>query len=272
MPAMRLSVCSIAWRGTSGYNQQAPATPFAELLPRIKGWGYDGVELWWPHLEGLNAAGLTGLRDQLRSAGLAVPMISAYYNFTGTPAEAAESLALGHRVLAAAKLLGATGIRIFTGKKRSRGADAGEWRQCCSALRELAIAGWDPAAPSGGIAVAAEIHDWNLMDSIEGCERLIQQVDHSGFGFIFHPSLFAPDPVPALHRLRPAVRHVHATNGAGGLADGPIDWKRLVTAFRASDYRGYLSVEWFGAEPDTVAAREAAFLRAALGHASSAVR
>jgi sugar phosphate isomerase/epimerase len=264
MPAMRISVCSIAWRDGSGYGQQAPITPFAELLPRIRSWGYDGVELWWPHIEGLDAAGLTGLRDMLRSAGLAVPMISAYYDFTGTPAAAARSLALGHRVMAAARLLGAPAIRIFTGKKRSTGADAGEWRQCCAALRELASAGRNPAAQGGGVALAAEIHDWNLMDSINGCERLIQQVDHPGFGFIFHPSLFAPDPVPALHRLRPAVRHVHAINGAGGLADGPVDWKRLIRAFRAVDYRGYLSVEWFGPDADMVAAREAAFLRAAL--------
>lgn len=253
---MKPSVCSIAWRSDRrSYQGPNLAAPFDELLPRIAGWGYRGIELWGPHIAHLDAAGLADLRGLLDRHDLAVPMVSSYYDFTGSADKLAESLAHGRETIARARALGAAGIRVFTGKKRGGDASPAEWEQCCQALRRLC----DEAGP---IILAAEIHDWNLMDTAENCERLVAAVGRPNFGLIWHPTHFGPDPLPTWLRLRQHVRHVHATNRGGGLADGTIDWRAMLAALRRDGYAGWISVEWFGEDPDGVAQREAAYLAA----------
>lgn len=257
---MRCCVCSIAWRiDRKSYVGPNLALPWAELLPLARSMGYEGVEVWEPHVAHLDDAGLAELRAGFAAHGLAAPMLSGYFNFTKSPESAVSSLANGRRVLARARALGIGMIRIFTGNHRSRDADEEQWARAADALRTLC----DEAAPDG-ITLAAEIHDWNLVDSVEGCERLIALIDRPNFGLIFHPSHFSPDPLPALERLLPHVRHLHATNPPATLADGAIDYPRLLAALDRLGYAGWLSVEYFGDDPAGRCRREAEFLAAQL--------
>jgi sugar phosphate isomerase/epimerase len=159
-------------------------------------------------------------------------------------------------VLARARRLGAAAIRIFTGNHRSADADAEQWARAVACLQELA----DAAAPYG-IKLAAEVHDWNLMDTVDGCLRLIDRIARPNFGFIYHPTHFAADPIAPLAQLGRHVLHVHATNVDGDLEHGRVRWTEVVAALRGHGFAGYLSVEWFRADPDGVAQREVAYLR-----------
>ncbi len=258
---MKISACSIAWRKAKTYTgNDNLARPFPGILHDLAAWGYDGVELWDPHVEVMDAAAIDQLAAALATHRLTVPMLSAYYNFTKSAQHATDSLAHGHRVLARARRLGATAIRVFTGNHRSADADAEQWARAVACIQELC----DDAAASG-IALAAEVHDWNLMDTVDGCERLIDRVARPNFGLIYHPTHFPADPIAPLHRLARHVRHVHATNLDGTLETGRLRWADLVTALRGHGFTGYLSVEWFGDAADAVARREGAFLRGLIG-------
>ncbi len=258
---MKLSACSIAWRKTKTYtgvdNLQRP---FPEIIRDLAAWGYDGVELWDPHVEAMDAAAIDQLTAALAAHRLTVPMLSAYYNFTKSAQHAADSLAHGHRVLARARAVGATAIRIFTGNHRSADADAEQWARTVACLQELC----DDAATTG-ITLAAEVHDWNLMDTVDGCERLVDRVARPNFGLIDHPTLFPASPTGLLQRLARHVRHVHATNLDGTLETGRLHWAEIVAALRDHGFTGYLSVEWFGSDADATVQREGAFLRDLIG-------
>ncbi|MFM2092308.1 MAG: hypothetical protein RLZZ127_2797 [Planctomycetota bacterium] len=255
-----LSVCTIAWQRKDRYAVPPPIEiPLPDLLPRLPGLGFSGVEIWEPHLAALPPERLPELRRQLADLGLAVPMVSGYYDFTGDADRCEASERHAEAVLARTAAVGGAAIRIFTGKQRSSTCTPDGRVRAVDALRRLAVRGADL-----GIRLAAEVHDWNLTDTVDACRDLVRDIGHPGFGLIFHPSLFSPDPVPALHALWPAVYHIHATNPPGGIADGPIDWQRLVAVLHARGYAGWLSVEWFQADADQATAREAAALRAAL--------
>lgn len=257
MAGLALSMCSIAWRiDRRSYSGPNLVRPLPEVLATIAAAGYDGVELWGPHAA---AAGHAETGAEAARLGLAVPMLSDYFNFTRSPESAATSLAHGHAVIAAARTVRAGAMRIFTGNHRSRDATAEQWERCVRCLQELC----DDAA-THGIVLAAELHDWNLMDTADGAERLLALVGRGNLRLIFHPSLFGAGAVAAWSRLRPHIHHVHATNGDGGLAAGPVPWPALVERMRADGWSGHLAVEWFGAEPEAVARREAAYLRGLL--------
>ncbi|MFM2092648.1 MAG: hypothetical protein RLZZ127_3137 [Planctomycetota bacterium] len=262
-----LSVCTIAWQRKDRYASPPPIEiSLPELLPRLPGLGFTGVEIWEPHLAALPADRLPALRRQLADLGLAVPMVSGYYDFTGDAERCAASERHAEAVLERTAAVGGSAIRIFTGKQRSS--------TCAPEARERAVAALRRLAERGaglGIRLAAEVHDWNLTDTVEACEALVRDVARPSFGLIFHPSMFSPDPVPALHRLWPWIFHIHATNPPGGIADGPIDWHRLVGVLAARGYAGWLSVEWFTEDPDRATAREAAALGAATGALAPAI-
>jgi sugar phosphate isomerase/epimerase len=241
---MRICACSIAWQQLGRWDDEPVIqVPLIEVLPTLAAWGYDGVEIWEPHSRSAEPDNGTGLRAALAAAGLSVPMLSGYFNFTRSAAEAAASLAHGHRVLARARAIGAAAIRIFTGNHRGGDASPEQWDRCVGCLQELA-----DAAAADGIRLAAELHDWNLMDTVDNALRLIGRIDRPNAGLIFHPSLLAPDPLPGLRRLAPHVFHVHCTNPGGTLASGSIDYPALIAALHAIGYDGWLSVEHFAAD------------------------
>lgn len=258
MTGLQISMCTIGWRADRrSYQGPNLARPFPEVLSAIRDAGCDGAELWGPHVAAVGAA---AVRAELQRFGLAAPMLSDYFNFTRNPESAAASLAHGHAVIAAADAVGATAVRIFTGNHRSADANPEQWERCAACLRELCA-----AAAQRGIALAAELHDWNLTDTPEGAERLLALVDQPNLRLIFHPSLFGSGTINAYARLRPHIHHVHASNGARPLADGPVPWPELVDRLRADDWSGFLSVEWFGPDPEAVALRECTYLRRLIG-------
>mgnify|MGYP000927268063 CR=1 FL=1 len=71
MPHLNTSFCTIAYR-----NQ--PDTPLPAILAAIAEAGYNGVELWWPHVETTTPAQLTVLRQLADQLELTIPMVSPY--------------------------------------------------------------------------------------------------------------------------------------------------------------------------------------------------
>jgi sugar phosphate isomerase/epimerase len=260
---MKISFCSIGFQKHKWSSPLTIEQPLREILPAIAAAGCDGVEIWEPHLRFLDATELAEIARQLADLRLEVAMISPYFNFTTSDETAAQSLADARRVLAQARQLGGRAIRVFTGKTASKDATPAQWQRTTTSLQQLA-----DESLADGIQWVAEIHAWNLMDTVESTQRLLAEVDRPNFGIIYHPSNLKPDYLGAIAQFGPAIRHVHATNArdkqAGPLAEGELDYRQIIPQLKSCGYLGYLSIEWFGADPALVAQRETAYLRSLL--------
>ncbi len=265
---MRICQCSIGYQQENRYKPEAGIqVPLVDILPDLGRWGYDGVEIWEPHVGRLDLDGFEDVRRGLADHGLAVPMLSSYYNFTKSLQHAVESMRRARGVLEEARWLGADNIRIFTGNHRGEDATIEQWARCVSCLRDLA-----DVAAAYGIGLAAELHDWNLMNTTDNALRLVELVGKDNFGLIFQPSDVFPGHEESLERLAPHIRHVHATNKTGpaeeggkargcALAEGRMDWPRMLRRLGELGFTGYVAIEWMGPDPAAMGEREAAWLR-----------
>lgn len=255
---MRVSMCTIAWK----------PTPIEAVLPTIAAAGYDGAELWGPHLDRFAAehGSLDPLVQQLAALGLQAPMVSAYFDLRNEPD---EGIAVATRHIHYALRVGAPLVRMFTGGGSSA-AEPEVWAVVAEVLGEICTL----AAPYG-VGLALETHQGHLHDSTPGTLRLLQMVNARNLGVnldIYNLFAIGEDPLEALAQLEPWLRIVHLKNGRTvgaasqpcGLAEGDLDYGPFLRALAERAYGGFVSVEWFGPEPDRAAIAELAAVRQAL--------
>ncbi len=261
---MKSCFCTIGFQKNKWGQERVLENPLSEILPRVAQSGFDGVEIWEPHIGAMSAAQQGETRRQLDDLGLEVAMISPYFDFTSSEESAARSVDEGMRVLEAARCLESRAVRCFTGKTASADATDEQWQRAARSLRQLA-----DASAADGILWALETHSWNLMDSVEGALRLLRETDHPNVRLIFQPSTFKINYLEALALLGAHVCHIHATNSRdkapASLGGGEIDYAEIVARLRSLGFDGYVSVEYMGDEPERVAREEGPYLRRLLG-------
>lgn len=258
---IRAAMCSIAWRDE----------PIQDVAPRVAAAGYVGIEVWGPHVDRLVTEGgrVEDLARQLGDLGLAVPMVSAYFDLVH---DLEGSLDTARRTLGYCRALGAPLMRVFTGGGNSAEASIGVWRAVVGGLRRLCA-----LATEEGVELALETHDGHLHDTTDSTLRLIRQVGMPNLVVnldICNLYVRGEDTVAALQRLEPYVRILHLKNSRReadrwlsgvALGEGAMDYTTFLRALAESRYGGYVSIEWFGPDPDAAAVAELAFLREALG-------
>jgi 3-dehydroshikimate dehydratase len=260
MRGMKISFCSIGFQKNKWGKDRVVERPIREIIHLVADAGYDGIEIWEPHVRELNEAELREVRELLQIRGLAAPMLSPYFNFTTSEETAAKSMEDARAALQLARVLPAAAIRVFTGKTGSQDATEEQWTRAADCLRQLA----DESA-ADGIRWAAETHSWNLMDTVEGTLRLVNAVNRPNFGVIYQPSTLTPGHMAALEKLAPHIFHVHATNSRDKkgcrLADGEMDYREIISGLRRIGFEDFISVEWMGENPEEKLQTEAPFLR-----------
>ncbi|MFW5752525.1 MAG: sugar phosphate isomerase/epimerase family protein [Planctomycetota bacterium] len=242
-------------------------TTVSELVPLFVELGWQGIEIWEPHVAELERDELAALGTQIREAGLTVPMLSSYYNFTKSPEHAAESLANGHRVLYEARLLGARSLRIFTGNHRSADASPEQWGRCASCLRELC-----DSAADDGISLSLHMHDWNLADTVAGTLRLLELVDRDNCRVLSKPAIYHPDHLAVHDALMPHLEAIHLTAGRTvdgqnqrcTLAESDLDWEACIGHLHDHGFTGWLILNWMGSDALRYGRDSAVWLRGVL--------
>lgn len=265
---MRLAQSTIAFQDTHLDHSDEPfPTTITELVARWPELGWDGIEIWYPHVADLDDTALVAVAAQLREQDLAVPMLSSYYNFTSSADHAADSLTHGHEVLRRARILGAEALRIFTGKHRSADADNEQWQRCAVCLQELC-----DAAASHGIILALHMHDWNLIDTVAGTRRLIDMVGRANLKVLSKPSIYAPEHLAVHEALADVLQGIHLTaahtrDGRSvpcRLAESDLDWPACIAHLRRLGYDGWLTLNWMAANGWAMGRDAAAWLRSVL--------
>lgn len=263
---MRINACSVAFR-----HLDVTARGLADYTMTS---GFDGLEIWLPHARAL-------AQDWARLARRPrVPMLAAYL-----PLGSGLDMAEAAEVCALTRHWGAGRLRLFAGDVGSH-CDAGRRAAIIADLRRAA-----DAAEAHGLRIAVEIHPDTLADSPDAALDLLGQVDHPALGLNFdvlHVWEAGADPVAALARLRGHILHHHlktvtdrraltvfdsanihdpngTRNGICPLFDGALDYAAILDALPDG---ADCSLEWFGADPAAVMARDRARIA---GHARRAV-
>lgn len=229
--------------------------PIEEVLPRAAEIGYQGVEIWGPHIDGKPDEELIALREEARALGLGIPCITPYLCFTGSREEWEASLAIGRRFIHYADLLEAPFIRGLTSVHidlkdfrqqpvarlnnlaPSAQATPQQWQQTIEAYRQLTS-----EIDSAGVDVtfALETHGNNLSDTLAGCRRLLDEVNSPRLRILYQGFL-DEEPAEGLDDIYDAVVHVHVQYVG---SRGREKFLPVVRKLASKGYTGWVNVEF----------------------------
>ena len=225
-----------------------------EVIPRLGGLGYDGVEIWGRQLDGLSDDEVLALRSVVVNHGLVVCATSPYFDFIQGPERWGRSLHDSRTVCHQARLLSASILRYReVDCVSSADMNKGQWAACLDGLKALC----GLAAPD--LIVGIECHVDLPQDTVENILMMIDRVDAPNLKVIFQPDMYPPSEVPAaFDALYPHTAHVHVGNvqkGGGtdangfplrthlGDPEGEYDFCWLLKELDRRNYEGFVTVE-----------------------------
>lgn len=256
----------------------------SELADWASQQGFNGLELWGIHARHLaqRPDGRAGHGAQwLAERGLRVPMISDYLPLDG---DEASAIARTREACQLAGQWGATKLRTFAGRTASNQLDAGARERLALRLRRLA-----DCADEAGLSLVVETHPGTLADTVATSRELMLAADHPALGInldVLHVWEAGDDPVGAMTRLQPWIRHCHFKNiaryeqlvvftpdnvyspagdreGMVPVLDGACDYRPVLNQLK--QWPGHrpmdVSLEWFGGNCHRVLASDLARLR-----------
>ncbi|KIL37321.1 hypothetical protein SD71_01105 [Cohnella kolymensis] len=247
---MKTSIC------TSGFKEWS----LEEVFDWVKPLELDGIELWMGHIERFQEehGPLDKLKAKLQEYGLEVPAISGYTTFSGGFSGERdlqqEFKSLNH-LLDVARQLNCPLIRTFVGHKSSRLASPEQWGQVVSDMMKVMS-----KADQYEINIAIEIHYDTFVDNTESLQDLVREVNHPRVKVVFdgaNLNVERIDQMEALPTVYSLVEHVHLKNYKWDhdnfyktipvpVFDGDIDNRALLHELQKRNYKGYISVEYFG--------------------------
>jgi sugar phosphate isomerase/epimerase len=159
--------------------------------------------------------------------------------------------------------LGAKTVRIFAGNMEKGDTEEAAQQFCVEAIQ----AACDQAARHG-IILALENHG-GIVSTIDQMLAVVQAVKHDSFGVNLDTGNFhSDDPYADLEKLAPyaVVVQIKTEIQRKGKPKEPADLKRLTDILRAAGYRGYVALEYEGAEdPKTAVPRAIESLKKLMG-------
>jgi len=209
------------------------ATP-EDGLPRLREYGFEGIELW---PDALSKYGAEGWAKALRTVGLRCFQLCPYFNFMEGEPKLRETRRIFDEFLAAARVLDCTRLRAFTGPPWGNGvvgareATEGQWRDAIHGLQEFC----DLAAPER-VEICLECHEGSLMEDSPSALRLIEAVGRPNLTTNLQLPLREEDWRASLEKLGRYTSHIHIHNWTGGmgvgeltyLSEGAFDWLPVV--------------------------------------------
>lgn len=214
--------------------------------------GLDGIELLGVHFPRTDRDYLLMLRKRCADLFLSIAMASADGHLSGSDdAERAEQVAYLKNWIEFGATLGAPAVRLFC--PRSQELEAGGpalYARVIAALNEVA----DYAA-GYGITMAMENHGGMTADLLL---QILRDVDSPFLKLTLDTGNFppgrhvGPDTYRSLERCAPHAAIVHAKffDVAPDGRDREFDWERIRRLLDEAGFRGFLSLEYEGEDPD----------------------
>ena len=245
-PIMKLGVTTYIWA--------ADFTPSRlDVLPRIKAWGFDGIELPIFRPEGFPAAELRrGIEQQGLDCTASIALVSGLSLVSDDADVRRRTLRHVEDTIKATAELGArllagpvyAPVGYLPGRRRT----ADEWQRAVEAYQRL-----EETLAAHDVTLAIEplnrFETYFLNTAADGvalCEAASSP--HVGLLFdTFHANIEAKDVAAALRLAAPYVRHIHMSeNDRGTPGSGHVDWPGVMEAIRDIGYDRWLTIEGFG--------------------------
>jgi D-psicose/D-tagatose/L-ribulose 3-epimerase len=249
---MRYGMNLLLW--TAGVTEQ-----HLPLLEKMKGWGFDGVEL---PLFDAPMPGLPQRLDDLELGRTAVTVCSAETNPID-PDPAVRQAALDYlkqRIDWCAEV----GVEVLCGPLHSalgvlpgRGRTDEEWGWCVEVLRQAA----EHAGPTGVKLSVEPLNRFEVyfLNTMADADRLVAEVGHPSLGYLydtFHANIEECDVAESVTANARGINHVHVSeNHRGTPGTGHVHWDATFRALKQVGYDGWMTIEAFGrALPELAAA------------------
>ncbi len=235
-----------------------PEWTLDEILTRLPGYGYAGVELrgLGPDLDLTQSphfapVAIEETRRRFADAGLAICGVDTSCNFSDPdPAARARNLEEGRRAIDLAATLGAPTVRVFGGGIGSESERAEAVKRVASALSDLG----DQAAQTGAVRVVLETHD--AFSTGAQAADVLRQAAHPQVRALWdlhHPFRHGETPTETFRALGPYVEQTHVKDSKPGgtyclLGEGDIPIREMLRLLKSGDekggYDGWLNLEW----------------------------
>ena len=253
---MKLGLCTIAFR----------EKPLEEVVNIAADYGFDGIEIWGkePHMPpNFDAEYVQKVRAMVLAKGLSVSALGSYVNplmpWYQRHLEEAFKIAQGLRTNL---------VRIWPGGGPSKTISPDDKRMINFRLTSLTQ--W---AQFRQLTLGLEMHNNNLSDSIDSTLELVKNVELPALKTYYQPFFGSngDDPYDAAQKLAPYIVNVHAQNAdASGngcpIADGVVDYAKVIEILNSHRYEGYLEVEFVhGADKLEALQRDRDYLASLVG-------
>jgi D-psicose/D-tagatose/L-ribulose 3-epimerase len=232
------------------------------LLAKIKGWGFDGVELPLFAASEDNLKRVARELDNLGLARTAVCICTPEANPI-SPEPSVRRAAVDHlrQRIDWCALVGAEVLcgpfHSALGSLQGRGRTEDEWNWCVEVQREAAR-----HAGEAGLKLSVEPlnrFEVYFLNTMADADRLVREVHQPGYGYLydsFHANIEECDIRRSVTENAPGINHVHISeNHRGTPGAGHVRWEETFAGLKEIGYDGWLTIEAFGrALPELAAA------------------
>jgi len=223
------------------------------ILPAIREYGYDGVEIPifapadFPAASirrGLERAGLECTVSGVLMPGLSI--LSDDAAVRRTTQTHLEDCVKAVAEVGAGVLVGPlySPVGYLPGRRRTED----EWKRAVEAYQALG-----PVLASHRVTLAVEAlnrFETYFLNTVADGAALVSQVGHPNVGLLcdtFHANIEEKDVAAAFRAAGPWIKHVHTCeNDRGTPGTGHVDWPGVFAALRDVGYDGWLTIESFG--------------------------
>jgi len=226
---------------------------FPRLFERLKGMGYDSVEMPILNVDARKLAALGSTLDGLGLDRTGATCLTPERNLIGEDRKQ-RAAGIEHlkkvidacRTLRIKLLIGPiyAALGVFSGRPPT----TQEWAWAVEGLREVS-----EHARDAGVTLAAEYlnrFEIYLLNCAADTARMVREVDHPNFRMMydtFHANIEEKNIASALDGCKDVMVHVHISeNDRSTPGKGGVNWGETWTALKKIDYSGMLVVEAFG--------------------------
>jgi D-psicose/D-tagatose/L-ribulose 3-epimerase len=249
---MKLAINTLLW--TAGFNES-----HLPLFPRIKSWGFDGVEVATFNFDGFPAKQIAqAALDEGLDCTLCSALTGSMSLIGDDPGAARDFLRKG--IDTAAQMQTDLFVGPFcapVGQLLGRRRTTDEWSRAVDGLASLV-----PDLESRGVTMALEPlnrFETYFLNTVADGVKLCEQIGSKRVGLLydsFHANIEEQHPAASFTSAAAHIAHVHTCENDRGIpGSGHVGWAALFEAIQKAKYDRWLVIESFGFSiPEIVAA------------------
>lgn len=245
----KVGLCAYSYRKLMDTPGKPGKMSLFDIIDLCARWNVDGVELTSYYFLKEDDEYLNKLKRHAFHRGVQIIGTPVGNNACEPPGPKADAeiAKICHWVDNAVKL-GAPTIRVFAGRPAKGVEREQSFQHAVAALRKCA-----DYAGARGVMLVLEVHGY-LTETADDITKIVDAIGHEWLGINMDCGNFLDDPYGAIERVAPRAFTCHLKTTvhqeAGSKVLVPADYGRIMSIMRKAGYRGFLSLEYEGADAE----------------------